>query len=48
LYGPRDVYHVEPGLSYSTYPEDQYEQQVVDPRYTRHMQTRYLRKVSVL
>jgi hypothetical protein len=44
LYGPRDVYHIEPHLSYSTYPEDQYEQQVVDPRYTRHMQTRYLRK----
>ncbi|CAM6015649.1 unnamed protein product [Sphagnum balticum] len=44
LYGPRDVYHIEPRLSYSTYPEDQYEQHVVDPRYTRHMQTRYLRK----
>ncbi|CAM6039964.1 unnamed protein product [Sphagnum compactum] len=44
LYGPRDVYHIEPRLSYSTYPEDQYEQQVVDPRYTRHMQTRYLRR----
>jgi hypothetical protein len=44
LYGPRDVYHIEPRLSYSTYPEDQYEQQVVDPRYTRHMHTRHLRK----
>jgi hypothetical protein len=48
LYVPRDVYHIEPRLSYSTYPEDQYEQQVVDPRYTRHMQSHHLRKVSVL
>jgi hypothetical protein len=44
LYGPRDVYHIDPRLSYSTYPDDQYEQHVVDPRYTRHMPTRYLRK----